>query len=273
MARWWRDDRSRRIARPDDERRTYENWIRPHLGARPIAAIARADVEAWVEHLDECVLDGTIRWATAIRIWGLLTKALRDASASKVRALRARPDNPAATVRGPEHGASRASTFLYPSEFLALAEFPDVPLDRRRLYAVAIYLYPRAGELRALEWGDVDVNSGRVHIHRSEDRSGEIGRTKTENDRQFIAEPPPSCHCSARCTGSKVGRAACSPTYPSGTTWRGRSGGTSCRRAAGARTFTPTTTDGARSRSTTCGLPASPGWRCGATRRPISSSG
>lgn len=189
VVRWWREDRARRVSRPEDEQRTYENWIQPHLGARAIGSITRADLEAWVEYLDERVIGGTITWGTAVRIWGVLSKALRDASTSKVRSLRVRAENPAADVRGPDRGSMRAATFLYPSEFLALAGCAAVPLDRRRLYAVAIYLYPRAGELRPLEWGDVDTESGRIHIHRSEDRGGDLGRTKTDADRQFIAEP------------------------------------------------------------------------------------
>lgn len=179
---------TRRVARPDDEQRTYELWIQPALGSRAVAAITRAEIETWVEQMDRRVVAGELRWGTATRIWGLLSIMLQEASSSKVRALRVRPDNPAADVRPPDREASRASTFLYPSELVRLARCGDVPIGFRRLYAVAVYLYPRAGELRALDWSDIDLATARVHVHRSQGRDGETGRTKTDADRQFVAE-------------------------------------------------------------------------------------
>lgn len=184
IARWLKH---RRVVDLDQERRLYEMWIAPQLGKRSVASISRVDVETWVEGIDRAVLDRRIRDGTATRIWSMLRAMLRDACSSKVRALRVRADNPAADVRGPDETADRAATFLYPSEFLRLMRCPEVPLVFRRLYALTIYLYPRAGELRALDWSDVDT-SGRVHIHRSESRARELGRTKTECDRQFVAE-------------------------------------------------------------------------------------
>lgn len=179
---------ARRVARPTDERRCYELWIQPTLGARAVAVITRSEIESWVEHMDRRVVAGDLRSGTATRIWGLLSIMLREASSSKVRALRVRTDNPAADVRPPDRDASRASTFLYPSEFLRLMRCRHVPIGFRRLYAVAVYLYPRAGELRALEWADIDLASARVHVHRSLDRQAKTGRTKTDADRQFVAE-------------------------------------------------------------------------------------
>ena len=46
----------------------------------------------------------------------------------------------------------------------------------------------RAGELAALEWDDIDLATGRVHIHRALGYDGETSSTKTGEDRQFIAE-------------------------------------------------------------------------------------
>lgn len=184
----WTEHRRGRVSRPDDERRTYVLWIQPKLGCRPVAAISRDDLEEWVEDMDQRVADGELMGSTANRIWSLLRSMMRDAAGSKVRALRVRTDNPAESVRPPDSTAPRASTFLYPSEFVQLVTCEDVPLGFRRLYACAVYLYPRAGELRALRWSDLDLATGRVHIHRSLDREGVEGRTKTENDRQFVCE-------------------------------------------------------------------------------------
>src|SRR5690606_38801616 len=95
---------------------------------------------------------------------------------------------PADRVSPPDASSARASTFLYPSEFLRLVGCEEVPLVFRRLYAVTVYLFPRAGEMRSIRWSDIDLATGRVHIHTSVNRKGSEGRTKTDADRQFVAE-------------------------------------------------------------------------------------
>lgn len=55
---------------------------------------------------------------------------------------------------------------------------------------LAVYIAPRAGELAALTWDDVDLRTGRIHIHRSIDvETGVVGPTKTGCDRRFVLEP------------------------------------------------------------------------------------
>lgn len=180
----------RRALGVDRERRRYAQWIRPSLGTLCAVTISRADVQTLVERLDEAVDSGRIRWSTARRIWILARVMLADLSRSKTRALRVRDDSPVAGVRGPDRGEARSATFLYPSEFLQLVTCPAVHVSVRSTYALAVYLYPRAGELRALEWGDINSETGRIHIHRTADReTGELRPTKTGCIRQFVAEP------------------------------------------------------------------------------------
>lgn len=53
-----------------------------------------------------------------------------------------------------------------------------------------MYLFLRAGELEALEWEDVDLARGIVHIHRGTDRErSESKGTKTGIARRFAIEP------------------------------------------------------------------------------------
>lgn len=113
---------------------------------------------------------------------------MRSLSGARNRELRVRADNPARDVRAPERGMPRVGTFLYPSEFLRLAGCRAVPLADRRRYALSVYLYPRAGELAALRWTDIDLRTGRMHIHRSVSREGDEKATKTGESRQFVAE-------------------------------------------------------------------------------------
>lgn len=65
-----------------------------------------------------------------------------------------------------------------------------VPLHWRRLFAIAVYTYARGGELGALQWEDVDLDRGTVHIHRAVDRlRGGTKATKTDVARRFPIEP------------------------------------------------------------------------------------
>lgn len=65
-----------------------------------------------------------------------------------------------------------------------------MPLRWRREVALAVYLYPRLGELRVLPWEDVDLEHGSIHIHRALDRvSGKDKATKTGHPRRLNIEP------------------------------------------------------------------------------------
>jgi hypothetical protein len=55
-------------------------------------------------------------------------------------------------VHGPDRGAQRSKAYLYPSGLVAPVACEDVPLRWRRMFALATYLYARAGEINALTW-------------------------------------------------------------------------------------------------------------------------
>jgi hypothetical protein len=128
--------------------------------------------------------------ATAGKVWGAVARMFKAACKSKTAELRVREGNPAAEVEGPDHDDRRAKQWLYPCELLQLVACTDVPLAMRRIYAVSIYLFTRAGELEVLDWLDIDLEHGRVHIHRAIDRdTGEIRETKGAEVREFSIEP------------------------------------------------------------------------------------
>ena len=186
----WHADRVRRgFASTRDDRSHFALHIAPTLGTTPIATVSRVDVEALVQALDRKVQEGAITWKTALNCYATASKMLDDAAHSKTRELRARNDNPAEGVRGPDRGAARAKQFLYPSELLRFVSSDVVPLTWRRVVVLAVYLYPRDGELRALRWDDVDLEHGTVHIHKSWDRRArKVGTTKTGGTRRFSIE-------------------------------------------------------------------------------------
>lgn len=184
----WNADRAQRGHDAEHEQLTYRRWIAPRLGILPVTGQLRGPVDEWVHWIEGRVDDGALHSTTAWRVWTVLAAMLRDMYAARNRALRVRVDNPAPDVRGPPRGTPRVGTFLYPSEFLRLVSCARVSLVERRLYAVAVYLYPRLGELAALRWEDIDLPTGRVHIHRSVTRIGIEKSLKRGEDRQFVAE-------------------------------------------------------------------------------------
>jgi len=100
-----------------------------------------------------------------------------------------RGDNPATGVRGPDRGVRKAKQFLFPSEFETFVTCAEVPMHWRRIVAVAVFLYPRAGELRSLKWEHVDLEHGVVSIDQAWDsRSKRVKQTKTGITRRVPIE-------------------------------------------------------------------------------------
>jgi hypothetical protein len=63
-------------------------------------------------------------------------------------------------------------------------------LHWRRIFALAVYTYARAGELEALTWPDIDLVHGIIHIHSAADReTGTKRETKTGITRRVPIEP------------------------------------------------------------------------------------
>jgi integrase len=183
-----------RVARGNTSTRDHKSRFETHvatlIGDKTMALVTRSDVEGVVEALDGKVCAGKLSWHTAWNVWAVVSRMFRDAANAKQRDLRVRDDNPCANVAPPDRGIRRAKQFLFPSELVALMGCEAIALEWRRLVALAVYLFPRAGELEALEWEDVDLERGIVHIHRGTDRErGGSKGTKTGIARRFAIEP------------------------------------------------------------------------------------
>src|SRR5580658_3380063 len=167
----------------------------PIVGPLEARTFGREDVERFVADLDRKIRldaddDEHLSWKTASNVWVLVSKMCKDMADAKRRELRVREDNPAARVHPPERGEARAKNYLYPSEFLRLIECSGVGVKFRALYAVAVYTYARGGELAALEWSDVDLEHGVIHITKSVDaETHKVKSTKTGTTRRVPIEP------------------------------------------------------------------------------------
>jgi integrase len=163
--------------------------IAPVLSGKHPKVWTREDFRKLSVALDAKVRANEIAWKSAQDIWGTATKMADDACNSKLPTIRCRDDNPATDVRGPDRGAVVARQYLYPNEVEQLLACEVVPLHWRRLFAVAVYTYCRAAELRALTWADVDLAHGVIHITKSA-RPGtdEIKTTKSKKARRIPIE-------------------------------------------------------------------------------------
>jgi len=194
FAKLWLEERKQRgVATVDDDEARLRNHVLPLIGPLDMLEVNSDDLRGVVEHLDARVLDETVRFtdATAGFVWATTRQLFKDAQGSKKRHLRMRIDNPALNVAGPDRGPKRNKQWLYPGEFESLISCDDVPIRWLRLYALAIYLYARQGELRALTCEDIDLDRRLIRIHRSVSRkTGEIKRTKAGEIRDDIYIEP-----------------------------------------------------------------------------------
>jgi integrase len=221
--RWheWRE--SRGLGCVENDRGVLARHVLPTVGALEMAAVTRDDLKRLVSLLDATVKRGftvdenekrrPFGWKTAMNAWAVVRALFRDARGAKRVDLCVREDNPAEGVAGPDTGPRKAKVYLWPSEFGALVSCDRVPHAWRRMFAITTYLYARAGEVNALQWEDLDLDRGVVHIHHSVDRnSGAVKSTKTREARRVPIEPE-LMPTSAQCMPS---RAALAASWPHG---------------------------------------------------------
>ncbi len=173
----------------------YRTHIQPVLD-KPWEDISPEYCERLRDALDAKALEGKASPKTMFNAWTVFTTAAkagaRQWKKDKAKKLRVRTDNPCLGIAPPDIDDAKELQWIYPNELLKLLSCALVPLEARRLYALAVYLFARAGELKALDFSDVDIERGIVSIRVACDRdTNEIKQTKTGNKgiRRFAIEP------------------------------------------------------------------------------------
>lgn len=174
----------------DTSRCRWRKHVSPLIGNLPIASLTRDQIEGVRDYLDTAI-DGGMSGASARNTWSLVTSAMKAACAAKDRTLRVHAAPIYVGILPPKTTRPRRRPWLYPSEWDALSRCEAVPLAARRLYALALYLGLRPGELRALTWGDVDAAAGSVTVSKAWDHAAQkMGPPKTEaGHRTFPIHP------------------------------------------------------------------------------------
>lgn len=179
-----------------DQKAMWKMHVFPSLGARDVRVFDSDDLRRLVLDLDRKSADGEISWKHAVNVWGLVTKFCGDLCRSKDSAVRIRKDNPARDVAGPDRGRVKTKQWLYPKELDQLLACQKVPVERRRLYALHVYLFCRVGEVLPMTFDhSIDLEHGMVTIDRKQSlRTGEVDHftkadKKNSEARSFAIEP------------------------------------------------------------------------------------
>jgi integrase len=203
---------TRGLSSVDDMRGYARNWILPSIETKDMRLVTREDVEGIVRQLDRAIIawndadgergEGRLSASAAANVWGHLVHAFDEAVSSKEKSLRVLDVSPAEKVKGPETGPDREGPILYSDEIEALlrgtAVDPgerDVPMYRRRVWAMAIYTMTRRSELAAITKADVDVAHATISITKQVDRQKKKAdrtatkKTKTRRSRTIDVEP------------------------------------------------------------------------------------
>jgi len=188
-ALWWEAYFAHREAKGQASVRSmYNAHIAPVLGDKKPSDWTREDCEQLVRELDAKIVADRLSWKTAANVWGFFTRACKvTCSAKSPNGLRVRRDNPCSGVEGPDRGDKKEKQWLYPDEMVQLLACAEVPLRWRRLYALLAYLYVRPSELRVLEWSDVSLERGTVHITKAWDSPrAKVKAPKTRAGVRFV---------------------------------------------------------------------------------------
>lgn len=153
-----------------DRRDRFRLWIEPTIGHLMMGQVTPENMRAIVRMLDDQIRrriryyedgaeadDRVIRGGksrkpglsskTAAHIWSECTSGFREALSSKLDELRVITVDPTAGVQPPLKTKPREQEALFPSEVVQLLACEAIPLERRRIYAFALYTAMRRSEL------------------------------------------------------------------------------------------------------------------------------
>ncbi len=176
--------------------------ISPVIGATPIARVSRDQIVRIRNGLTLATQGAEdMSPKRALNLWSDLIKAPLSRAFSdddpKYGALRVAPSNlnPSLGLKPPvdkdtrEAGATERQ-YLYPVEFSSLMACANIPVEWRRLYALASCTYLRPEELYGLGWADVRLDVREIHVRRSRDaRTDEIKPPKTKAGKREVPIP------------------------------------------------------------------------------------
>lgn len=161
-----------------DYRTQLDRRILPSLGAQRLERLQPVQIGGWLRDVgrqNPRSANKALGVLKAMLRWGRANGYTTTTAADDIKRLKQSPPEPA-----------RPHT---PSEVAELAEAMRSLRDRTIIY-LAAYSGLRFSELRALEWGDVDLDASVLHVRRSMDVDRTTKPTKSERRRSVpVLEP------------------------------------------------------------------------------------
>jgi integrase len=142
------------------------------LGARPVAAVRRGEIQALVDDLQ------VVRSGSRVRSVVNSLRALYAWAQDRELA----DHDPAQRIRLPAMDAEPIERVASPAEFARLLEALDT--DDALAYALAGYGFARAAQIRRVRWRDVDLDAGAIEW------GVEIEARKYEASRRVVPAVP-----------------------------------------------------------------------------------
>jgi integrase len=151
--------------------------VLPELGAARLSEIRRIDVQDLADRLCAEGLDASTVRNTLMPLRAIFRRALARGEIAV---------NPTTGLELPAVEGSR-DRIASPAEGAAL--LAALPERDRALWATAMYAGLRRGELLALRWEDVDLDSGVIHVERSWDAKEGVVAPKSRAARRTVPIP------------------------------------------------------------------------------------
>lgn len=148
---------------------TYEMYVKPRFGATKLAALSAPAIQTFIDDLT-----GTMSASSLTKVHGALTSIFKHAVSRGHAAT-----NPARDIQMPSATRDKKRPEM-PTKDELRAILKHTPARWIPFIRVAMLTGMRASELRGLQWRDVDLDAGVIHVRRRVDRYNEFGPPKSD---------------------------------------------------------------------------------------------
>ncbi len=181
VAEAWFESKKIRAKTRRDYRRSLDNVVLPKFGKNKIGAVTVDDIAALIRELEKDGKSASTISSYMKPLSGTLAFAVRRRyiSSNPYEAL-TRDDRPARGRKPEAHEWSDDEMASLIEAAEQMAKQPEARQDYSMLLRAALYTGLRIGELLGLQWRDINVVEGELHVRRQWLRDGTYGPPKTE---------------------------------------------------------------------------------------------
>jgi integrase len=134
-------------------RSKLKTYVYPVLGPMPVAAITEQDVDRVMAKIPREKSSNT-----RSSVYGVVRRLFDLA----IMPGRLRKESPVTRYQRPPRAPQKLFPYLFPDELLSVLRCQEIPVGRRVLYTLAVYLGFRRSSLWALRWSGVDFEHGAI---------------------------------------------------------------------------------------------------------------